>query len=234
MNSTSFGSVARFACGSVFALLAACGGGEDSAQNGARYEGDALVVDGARYARQNQPRDCGGGWVCGQAGTYAAGRVLVGPNDEAAVLELAAGYGLRVISTSAQRIILEVPILFEEQWAAALPTHSVVRYAEVDGLVCTTYMAPGIELWIYDATTGSSAACDAEVTLRDGDYAEARRSDSVACGGGMVHAAYERPGRYTVTVTKPGYRAWQQSDVMVSADLCHVGLTTVRADLVPE
>ena len=220
----------------MLAALAACGGGNgsESAQDGAHYEGDTLVVDGVRYVRQNRPRDCGGGLVCSDAGTYAAGRVLVGPNDEHAVLELAAGYGLRVIRTSPYPIILEVPILFEEQWVAAFRTHSSVRYADLNVLACTASVDPGLELRIYDAITGSPAACDAEVILRDGDYLETRRSDSATCGNGVVFAAYERPGRYTVTVTKPGYQTWQRDDVVVEPGLCHVGLTTVRADLIPE
>lgn len=236
MNSRLTSTVTRLFCASVFATLAACGGGNgsESTQGSARYEGDTLVVDGARYARQNQPRDCGGGLVCSDAGTYAAGRVLVGPHDEAAVLELAAGYGLRVIRTSPHPIILEVPILFEEQWVAVFRTHSVVRYADVNVLACTASVDPGLELRIYDAATGSAAACDAEVTLREGDYVETRRPDSATCGNGVVLAAYERAGRYTVTVTKPGYQTWQRDGVVVEPGICHVGLTTLRADLIPQ
>ena len=48
-----------------------------------------------------------------------------------------------------------------------------------------------------------------------------------------LSAAHERPGTYTVTVSKPGYRDFTQSNIVVGADVCHVITVQITARLAP-
>jgi hypothetical protein len=45
--------------------------------------------------------------------------------------------------------------------------------------------------------------------------------------------AYERPGRYVVTVTKEGYVTWRRERVEVRRGACHVRTVELEAHLVP-
>jgi hypothetical protein len=45
----------------------------------------------------------------------------------------------------------------------------------------------------------------------------------------MLMAAFERPGTYSVTVSKAGYLDFAINDVVVTAGVCHVNAVTVEA-----
>lgn len=49
----------------------------------------------------------------------------------------------------------------------------------------------------------------------------------------MLMSAGERPGTYTVTVSKPGFRDWQRAGIVVTADECHVHPVELSARLQP-
>jgi hypothetical protein len=71
---------------------------------------------------------------------------------------------------------------------------------------------------------------DVTLTLRDGDYSES--TDQVHSGR-FLAGAWERPGVYDVTVTKPGFVPWTMARVTVEADECHVVPSELRAELKP-
>jgi hypothetical protein len=119
-------------------------------------------------------------------------------------------------------------------------------------LGCSADARPGITLTATDAYTGA-ALSGFTVVLRtadeDGDGAAAtvnrRRGgatlmaplDSVTVSARpplrpppiIWAGASERAGRYAVRVTKPGYRPWDTTGVVVTGDRCHV--QTVRLDV---
>ena len=97
-------------------------------------------------------------------------------------------------------------------------------------IACTLEARPGIELEVRDAGTGAAAAHGAYAEANDGLYSapmeivEWETNDPASAY--LMQGAYERPGRYIVTVTRSGYRPWVASDVRVIGDSCHV--RTVR------
>lgn len=99
---------------------------------------------------------------------------------------------------------------------------------------CDGYAISGLRLDIVDARTGEFAGADAVVNIRGRGY---DFTDSIA-----FHALpprfylSERPGTYTVTISKPGYQTWQRNDVRVREEgiTCpHVKTTQLTARLEP-
>lgn len=86
----------------------------------------------------------------------------------------------------------------------------------------------GIQVKIRDASTGAPAAYGAVAIAQDQSYTDTRRPffDSLTVAG-----VFERPGVYTVEVRKTGYRDWQQANVVVTSDECHVRTVTFEARL---
>jgi hypothetical protein len=101
------------------------------------------------------------------------------------------------------------------------------------GRLCTTEARAGIQVNVRDALTGDPAAEGAIAYAQDGAYVD------------TLHAlptlppqlpltlvgVFERPGVYTVVVQKAGYREWRRTNVVVTADECHVITVTLEARL---
>lgn len=83
--------------------------------------------------------------------------------------------------------------------------------------MCTLEARAGINVSVIDAATGA-AVPNATGTVRDGAYTESLQSFQP----GSLFGAFEREGIYDVTVSAPGYAAWQTEDIVVEADECHV------------
>jgi len=88
---------------------------------------------------------------------------------------------------------------------------------------------------VQDSVTGAWIAAGAKLVARSGTYAD---SMSYAAGDPIFNAealfgAYEHAGVFTVTVTKVGYESWVKSNVLVTADECHVNTTQLTARLKP-
>lgn len=99
-----------------------------------------------------------------------------------------------------------------------------------DDAICTTEAKAALAVQAFDADT-RAALTSYHVTARDGEFSETQEAhDTFAT---RVNLATERPGRYVVTVEKPGYASWSQADIDVEADECHVQTAVVDAYLSP-
>lgn len=93
---------------------------------------------------------------------------------------------------------------------------------------CTLEARAGINLTVLDDVTGQPVA-NATATAREGDFVETLQSFQA----GELSGAYERQGRYEVTVSAPGHETWRVEDVVVEADECHVIPVRLTARLEP-
>ena len=101
--------------------------------------------------------------------------------------------------------------------------------------VCTLEFRPGVAVYVKDSLTSAGVASGASLVVREGSY-----KDSVAAPDSRpdlddspLFAAGERAGTYQVTVLKPGYAAWLQSNVRVTSNRCHVNTVNLTALLQP-
>ena len=95
---------------------------------------------------------------------------------------------------------------------------------------CTEEFRAGLTVTVVDAADGRPLAEGAVLTLTEGDYTESwtEAFDSTLSG------AWERSGTYEVSVLRPSYLPWLRSDVVVTADECHVQTVSLRAELVAD
>lgn len=101
--------------------------------------------------------------------------------------------------------------------------------------ICTEEFRPGVAVYIKDALTNAGVASGANLVAREGTF-----KDSVAFPGASpdlnnlpLTAAGERAGTYQLTVSRPGYAPWSQSNVRVTSNQCHVNTVTLTALLQP-
>lgn len=96
--------------------------------------------------------------------------------------------------------------------------------------VCTLEARPGIALTAFDSVSGQGLSTVGTVIAQDGSHSDT----AFASPGTPVRysMAYERPGRYTVTVSMDGYRAWKADSIFVTRDACHVVTVQLNARLV--
>ena len=83
---------------------------------------------------------------------------------------------------------------------------------------------------VINATSRTPSAAGATMTLSEGDYLESTigiEDNSVLFG------APEREGTYTVSVARSGYHTWVRSNMVVTADECHVQTVSLTAELEP-
>lgn len=96
--------------------------------------------------------------------------------------------------------------------------------SDPSGIVCSKELRAGLAISVTEAGSGRSLADAATVTIRADGETETLRANR----NGVFSGAFEQPGRYDVTVEAEGYETWQQENVVVTADECHV--KTVRLD----
>jgi hypothetical protein len=101
--------------------------------------------------------------------------------------------------------------------------------------VCTLEFRPAVVVYVKDSLTKAGIASGASLVVCEGSY-----QDSVAApasrpdlDNSALAAAGERSGTYQVTVLKPGYAAWLQSNVRVISNECHVNTVNLTALLQP-
>lgn len=100
--------------------------------------------------------------------------------------------------------------------------------------VCTDEFRAGLAVYVKDSVTRAGVASGASLVVSEGSY-----KDSVAGLNSPdqdnfpLFAAGERSGTYQVTVLKPGYATWLQSNVRVTSNVCHVNTVTLTALLQP-
>lgn len=100
---------------------------------------------------------------------------------------------------------------------------------EPNQVVCTMEARSSFAITVVDSVSGQNLAPGATVRVTAGAFSDTLTTPgpgATAYSGGV----YERPGTYTVAVTRPGYLPWQRSGVAVGRDECHVipYQTTVR------
>ncbi len=94
--------------------------------------------------------------------------------------------------------------------------------------MCTDILVPGIRGTARDANTNADITAGAYLVATEGTF-----KDSVSATGGVLLAANERPGTYTVRIGHPGYFANTRNNVVVRKDECHVIPVTIQERLVP-
>ncbi len=94
---------------------------------------------------------------------------------------------------------------------------------------CTADFRYGLTVQVRDSVTGAPAGHDALVIARDGAYADTLSSFPFSSDSVTFVGAGERPGRYVVTVSKPGYQLWVRDGVEVGEDGCHVQQVAITA-----
>lgn len=98
---------------------------------------------------------------------------------------------------------------------------------------CTDNFVWGLQVEVQDSVASAPSASGAQLIARDGAYADTAsyppsRPD---LDNLPLVAAGERAGTYTVTVTKAGFIDWERSNVVVTADECHVQPVALTARL---
>lgn len=97
-----------------------------------------------------------------------------------------------------------------------------------DGVACTDILVYGIRGTALDANTKADITAGAYLVATEGTF-----KDSVSGSGGVLRAAAERPGVYTVRIGHRGYFANIRNNVVVRSDGCHVIPVTVQENLLP-
>ncbi len=96
--------------------------------------------------------------------------------------------------------------------------------------VCTLEARPGISVDVRDSITNALVGRGSSVIVREGAAVVDSAYDTGASDGPYA-LAYERPGTYTVSVTKTGYQPWAKTGVQVVRNGCHVNAVPVIARL---
>ena len=100
-------------------------------------------------------------------------------------------------------------------------------------VLCTGNFVWGLHVTVQDSATGAPSASGAQLIAHDGVYADSssfppNRPD---LDNQPLVGAGEREGTYTVTVRKAGFVDWERTNVVVSADECHVRPVALTARL---
>lgn len=101
--------------------------------------------------------------------------------------------------------------------------------------VCTTEARAGIVISVVDSATGSPIACGAHAVITAPGFAEdVDNTPPLPCDDrSAIAGAYERPGTYSVTVSRQGYYDLTMNDIVVTAGVCHVNTASVEARMIP-
>jgi hypothetical protein len=95
---------------------------------------------------------------------------------------------------------------------------------------CPAESRAGLLVEVRDARTGSPVAAGATVIARDGRFV----ATLTPAPDGLVQLGlYERPGRYRVEISRPGYRSQVLESVRVVEEGCNVQTVRVAAALAP-
>ena len=117
----------------------------------------------------------------------------------------------------------------------ALLTTAGCDLLDSPGVYCTENFVFGLEVAVQDSSTGAAAASGAQLIAQEGAWADTVGfpSDRPDLDALPLVSAGERPGTYTVRVRKSGFRDWQRTGVVVTADECHVHPVELTARLQP-
>ena len=95
---------------------------------------------------------------------------------------------------------------------------------------CFLFALFSVDVSLVDARTEAPiVAEEARVTVRDGSFVE----ELTPVGNGEFRGVEDRPGRYTVTASSPGYESWVQADIIISKGGCNARAAVLTASLTP-
>jgi hypothetical protein len=101
--------------------------------------------------------------------------------------------------------------------------------------MCNALFAYGITLKVQNAATGAPITDSATVVITDGSYVESY--DYLGAPGqptsGLLSAAGERAGTYSISIRKTGFAPYDTVGVKVTRDVCLVHPVRVTANLRP-
>lgn len=123
----------------------------------------------------------------------------------------------------------------EPEVLRALRCEATVKWVEHIAVGCSGMAYPAVEVLVIDAATDSADARGVTGVVRDGAYADTLQGGGGPAGGPpqKLVGALERPGTYTVHLSKPGYHDWVQASVRVRPGVCSVERAFVRAVILP-
>ncbi len=99
-------------------------------------------------------------------------------------------------------------------------------------IICTTEVRRGLEIKAINSATGLPIPEGLTITATDGSY-----SETLTYIPGLEYVyggAEERPGNYTITISKPGFQTYVSGVVTVNSDVCHVITESRTFTLQPE
>jgi hypothetical protein len=98
---------------------------------------------------------------------------------------------------------------------------------------CTTEAKAGLNIAVYLIESSSSIPISEGVTVvaTDGNYSETLQFYDPQ--NPIFSGAYERPGTYIITVTKPGRQTYISQPIQVMSDICHVIPRNINVLLLP-
>jgi hypothetical protein len=98
--------------------------------------------------------------------------------------------------------------------------------------VCTADFRYGLAVFVKDSATSAAAASGATLVTVDQHGTVDSMSfppNRADLDPTSLFGAGEHAGTFVVTVRKPGFKDWVRPGVQVTADACHVRLTTITA-----
>jgi hypothetical protein len=97
---------------------------------------------------------------------------------------------------------------------------------------CTPSIEPAIIVTVFDARQG--VPLKADILVKDGNFQEKLNLQGVTAAGQVIYGgAFERPGVYTVRISKDGYETSVVEEIKVAKNECHVVTRKLRVDLKP-
>lgn len=97
---------------------------------------------------------------------------------------------------------------------------------------CASINGPGLAVTVFERGTMNSLIRGSLITARVGDHVEVLDLRGEVGVGGTAVMAWERTGRYQVTVERTGYERWQRDGIAVERGKCGMETVYVRAELV--
>ncbi|GAB4185848.1 MAG: hypothetical protein Fur006_24630 [Coleofasciculaceae cyanobacterium] len=95
---------------------------------------------------------------------------------------------------------------------------------------CTPSIEPAITVTVADAQTDTPLR--ATIVVTDGNFIEELNLRGVTAAGQVIYGgAFERPGVYTVRVSREGYETSTLKDIKVTKDRCHVETRNIKVTL---
>ena len=94
--------------------------------------------------------------------------------------------------------------------------------SDTEPIFCTTEAKAGLNVAVNLAESSSSIPISEGLTViaTDGNYSETLSFYDAQ--NPIFSGAYERPGIYIITVTKPGRQTYVSQPIIITRDVCHV------------